>query len=174
MSHTFTGSHTIGTGASHTGIIFTGKPGPSHATGQVDNHVGIAGAHCLHHLAKQLNIAGALLGLGVTHVDMGHRGPGFGRRNNGLSHLLRCHGNIRVFMEGFTCAGHRTGDNHIIFHNGLCLCLLVLLLHAEGIINGVGRGVDPNGFLPRVIIDRLVSCLAAIAAALITAKGRHR
>ncbi len=88
----------------------------AHAGGEVDDHVGVALADALDHLAVQRHVAARLAGLRIAHMAVGNGGAGLGCLDGGGGDFLGRDRDGRVFADGVASAGHRAGDDDFVVH----------------------------------------------------------
>ena len=93
----------------------------AHAGGGVDDDVDVAGADPLDRLAVERDLARALPGLRVAHVDVHDRGAGPRRRDAGLGDLLGRHRHVLGPADGVARAGQGAGDHDVPVHRPLSL-----------------------------------------------------
>ena len=88
----------------------------AHSGGQIDHHIGIAGAHPLHHFAVKRHIAAALASFRIAHMDMRNRRPGACRLDRGIGDLRGRDGDSRVLVHRGARTSDRTGDERLEIH----------------------------------------------------------
>ena len=114
--HASLGCGQRGAGCGHLGVVLARHKTLARAGGQVDDDVGIAGPHALHHFAVVLQFH-ARAAIRIAHVNVRNGGAGLGCADAGVGNLFRRAGQVRVLLDVRDVAGDGAADDGGVAHD---------------------------------------------------------
>jgi len=100
----------------HRVFIRAEKKIPTHAGGEVDDHIRLTVANAPDHLPEKVRPAAGLAGVGIPHMNMDDGGAGLGRLDRGRSNFLRRDRYGRMLTHAVPGPGHSTTDYNFAVH----------------------------------------------------------